>query len=192
MGYTTEFSGNLYTNKPVTDEFMNYINRFARIRHMKRDEEKIKLLYPDWAKYCFRYGELGDGGQYFVGGDGMEYTDKSILEINYPAPGVPGLWCQWIMPTNSQLTWDDGEKFYDYVEWLEYLIEHFFTPSGYVLNGEIAFQGEDVSDFGVIRVEDNVVDVVQGYHEVGLENIDTDQLITELVARGCSAQVASK
>lgn len=184
MGYTTEFSGNLYTNKPVTDEFLNYINRFAAIRHMERDEEKVKLLYPDWAKHCFRYGELGNGGQYFVGGNGMEYADKSVLNINGPAPGVPGLWCQWVMPTNCQLTWDGGEKFYDYFEWLEYLIEHFFAPSGYILNGEIAFQGEDIEDFGIISVKNNKANISYGIHSLGLEDVDTEAMIAELTSRG--------
>lgn len=77
----------------------------------------------------------------------------------------PGLWCQWEvkrdwkMPSNTCLFWDGGEKFYNYVEWLNYLIKHFFSKWGIVFNGSIEWQGEDSSDKGIIVVEDNVVKI---------------------------------
>lgn len=72
--------------------------------------------------------------------------------------GMPGYYCQWI-PTEegTSLEWDGNEKFYDYVEWLEYLIEHFLQPWGYTVNGEVTWQGEDVGDLGTIYVGDNVI-----------------------------------
>ena len=62
------------------------------------------------------------------------------------------------------LKWDTGEKFYSYTEWLEYLIENFFERWGYILNGEVEFQGEDKSDKGIIVVKNNVVREII-YHE---------------------------
>ena len=107
--------------------------------------------------------------------------DPSIKEI-------PGYWCQWVIGTDDNgdeaLVWDEGEKFYNYVEWLEYLIERFFKPEDYVLNGEVEYQGEDSDDFGVIKVVDNVVSVVEGIHVMDLSAIDTKMLIEELNRRG--------
>ena len=57
------------------------------------------------------------------------------------------------------MEWDGGEKFYNYVEWLEYLIQHFFDKWGVKLNGEITWEGEDSGDMGKIVVVDNVVTV---------------------------------
>lgn len=75
----------------------------------------------------------------------------------------PGLWCQWVLtPDGTELQWDEGEKFYNYVEWLKYLIEHFFSPWKIKLNGEIFWYGEDREDCGIIVVKDNVVKIKYG------------------------------
>lgn len=168
MGYTTYFDGALQFDKPVTDKLKNYINKFSDTRRMLRDNNKIKELYPNWKELCFN-GELGENGAYFVGGGDIIYfggnsEDKSIINYN-DAGSQPGLWCQWVITDNNELMWDQGEKFYNYTEWLGYLIEHFFAPSGYVLNGTVFYEGEDSDDFGKIVVTDNVVKLFYGYRE---------------------------
>jgi hypothetical protein len=75
----------------------------------------------------------------------------------------PGLWCQWRPDEGgTAIVWDEGEKFYDYVEWLRYLVEHFLRPWGYVLNGEVTWQGEESDDIGKIVVADNKIEVKHG------------------------------
>ena len=59
--------------------------------------------------------------------------------------------------------WDGSEKFNKYVEWLEYLIEHFLGPWGYRLNGKVTWAGEDESDVGTIVIVDNVVMIGNGW-----------------------------
>ena len=164
MGYSTDFIGCFKFNKPVTIKLQSYINKFSYTRRMIRDNEKIKALYPDWQKKCFN-GLLGVNGEYFIG-DECD-NDKSIIDYN-DSGNQPGLWCQWIINDDEELVWDGGEKFYNYVEWLEYLIEHFFAPSGYVLSGEVKYQGEDYNDFGKIVVEDNMVQVLYGEKHYGI------------------------
>lgn len=187
MGYTTEFRGSLGFNKPVTEELKRYINKFANIRHMSRDVEKIKETFPNWKELCYK-GELGDNGEYFIGGTGFmgQDEDSSIVNYNCPPATCPELWCQWIIDDNDELSWDGNEKFYCYVEWLEYLIKHFFEPEGYLLNGTIEFQGESWDDRGKINVKDNDVNVVYGDDEAmaPLEDYDTEELIAELEGRG--------
>ena len=88
------------------------------------------------------------------------------LESPLPRPPKtqPGLWCQWV-PTEDGfgLEWDGNEKFYYYVEWLEYLINKVFPwiledgDEPLVLNGEIEWYGEDREDMGKIFVHNNVV-----------------------------------
>lgn len=164
MGYTTYFSGEFQFDKPVTEELKAYINKFSETRRMIRDNDKIKALYPNWEELCFN-GELGENGAYFIGG-GENYfgdtRDASVIDHN-DSGSQPGLWCQWIIDEDGELVWDEGEKFYNYTEWLEYLIEHFFAPSGYVLNGTVFYDGEESDDFGKIIVTDNVVKVACGY-----------------------------
>ena len=179
MGYTTWFEGSLQFNKEVTTELREFINRFADIRHMRRDIEKLKDKYPNWENQCYN-GMLGYEGAYFIGCED-DYDDESVIDYNIPPRGVPGLWCQWIIDKNEELVWDEGEKFYNYVEWLEYLIYEFFEDEGYVLNGEIKFQGESNDDRGRIVVTDNKVEVLYGD---GLEDYSDEDLITELIKRG--------
>jgi hypothetical protein len=186
MGYTTYFDGSLKFNKPVEDWLVEYVNKFNKTRRMKRNNEKIKELFPDWKKHCFA-GNLGEEGEYFIGGLGYygQDSDGSVLDHNVPARTQPGLWCQWVIgDNNDELMWDEGEKFYDYVEWLEYMIDNFFAPLGYVLNGDISWEGEESDDVGVIHVEDNIVDVEYGVHVHSMSAIDTDDMIKELEKRG--------
>lgn len=78
-----------------------------------------------------------------------------------PHNGYPGGYCQWI-PTEdgTGLCWDGNEKFYNYTEWLEHIVEHFLKPWGLVLNGSVTWHGERAGDSGVIYVKDNRVKAV--------------------------------
>jgi len=189
MGYSTYFNGSLYFNKPVESWLVEYINEFNRIRHMKRSPELIKEQYPNWEDQCFK-GELGEEGEYFIGGENHSYSydgkrvDTSVLNGNSPARTQPGLWCDWMINEEGNLTWDGAEKFYDYEAWLEYLINHFFEPLGYVLNGEITWEGEDSDDFGTIHVEDNVVEMQYGIKVMSMDQLSTTDMIEELERRG--------
>lgn len=170
MGYTTEFEGSFEFEKPLTDEMMHYINHFSTTRRTKRDVEKIKETYPDWKKLSFN-GDLGEDGEYFVGDSDWALdrfsrdvsSDPSIIDYNEPPAKQPGLWCQWVVSLNGKhLKWDGNEKFYDYIEWLEYLINHFFTPSNIFMNGSVIWQGEKFGDIGKITVEHNKITVTKG------------------------------
>lgn len=120
-------------------------------------------------------------------------TEKQYRELNAFAEerhggdctvgeGFPGYYCQWRPDDYDSLAWDGGEKFYNYVEWLEYLIEHFFKPWGIKVNGIVRWQGEDLGDVGVISVKDNVVtekpiDILSaGEQQINLDNLTEDIL----------------
>lgn len=183
MGYSTDFYGSLKFNKPVAPWLVEYVNKFSDTRRMKRDPEKIKEQFPNWGELCFN-GDLGEEGEYFIGGVGSfgQDVDTSVLDHNNPAKTQPGLWCQWIInEKDSCLEWDGGEKFYNYEEWLEYLIDNFFEPLGYKLNGDIEWQGEDRDDRGTIHVDNNWIDMQYGS---SMDDFDDDDLIAELKKRG--------
>jgi len=165
MGYTTEFMGKFEFDSPIDDKLKTYINNFAESRRMIRDVEKIKEVYPDWEDYSFN-GELGVEGEYFArpGSCFGQDRDDSIIDFNDAPSTQPGLWCQWVVSEDGKyLEWDGGEKFYYYTEWLKYLIENFFKPTGNVLNGSVEWQGEELDDFGKIEVENNVITVYEGH-----------------------------
>jgi hypothetical protein len=70
----------------------------------------------------------------------------------------PGLWCQW-KPTDdgTLIVWDGGEKFYEYIPWIQYLIDNFLTRWGRVLHGDVEWRGEEYDDRGRIVIIESKV-----------------------------------
>lgn len=52
----------------------------------------------------------------------------------------------------TAMVWNDGEKFYDYAEWLQWLIDYYFKPRNIELRGRINYQGEEIGDVGYLEV----------------------------------------
>jgi len=163
MGYTTDFTGRFNLNKPLTPEHHAYLTQFSETRRMKRDASKTRER-PDPIREAVDLA-VGPEGAYFVGETGYAGQDRGpdILDHNKPPKGQPGLWCKWA-PTEdgAGIEWNGMEKFYDYTEWLAYLIDHFLEPAGYVLNGEVEWQGEEPDDIGKLVVKDNQVSELAG------------------------------
>ena len=159
MGYSTDFRGQLEFSTPLTPAQVKYINAFKGTRRMKRDAAKAELL-PDELRLAVGL-PIGEDGMYYVGShnDGNFGQDKDASIIDYNSSGkFPGLWMQWeVSEDGTTLEWDGGEKFYNYIEWLKYLIEHFFNVWGTKLNGSIEWRGEEWDDTGTITVTDSNV-----------------------------------
>lgn len=159
MGYTTEFTGSFALDKPLTPEHKAFLEMFNETRRVKRNPA---LLSKDPIREKAGLTSAGVDGEYFVAGKGVcgQDHDKSIVEYDGPPGEQPSLWCQWRPnEVGMAIEWDEGEKFYEYVPWLEYLIKHFLAPWGYKLNGTVTWQGERRDDSGSITVEDNFVSV---------------------------------
>ena len=158
MGYTTDFTGRFNLDKPLTEAHAAYIKAFGDTRRMTRDA-KITAARPDPLREAVGL-PVGDEGGFYVGEGGFagqgdfgfgtdEKAEAGITEYNSAPTGQPGLWCQWAPSEDrNHIEWDGSEKFYHYVEWLNYLIENFLKPWGYKISGEVLYQGEEQSDNG--------------------------------------------
>jgi hypothetical protein len=72
--------------------------------------------------------------------------------------GAPDSYCQWeISNDRLHIEWDGEEKFYDYVEWLQWLIDNKFKPAGLTLTGSVQYDGEELEDVGTLSIEDGKV-----------------------------------
>jgi hypothetical protein len=144
MGYTTDFSGRFDTNKPLSDKMFDFLKKFNETRRMGRNVDSAFGIEGEF--YVFGGGSYGQG------------SEANIIDHNTPPSTQPGLWCQWTPSDDREgIEWDCGEKFYSYTEWLVYLIHKVLAPNGYVLNGVVTWQGEDIGDVGEIIVENNRV-----------------------------------
>lgn len=89
----------------------------------------------------------------------MDFADE-----RHEGSKFPGYYCQWVVNEDgTELEWDGGEKFYNYKEWLEYLIKNFFIPWGVTLTGSVEWSGEESGDIGIIMLVKNVMVVKNGY-----------------------------
>jgi hypothetical protein len=153
VGYTTNFEGAFEITPTLAPEHAAYLRAFSETRRMKRDASKV-AQYDDDSRRLVGL-PIGNAGEYFVGERydcGQRHT-PDIIDYNEPPATQPGLWCQWIPNAGgTALEWDGGEKFDYYVQWLNYLIKHFFTPWGYSLSGVVTYEGEDGADFGKIEI----------------------------------------
>lgn len=89
---------------------------------------------------------------------------NKFADERHEGKGFPGIWCQWVVTDDGKvLKWDENEKFYNYVEWLQYIIDNIVKPKGYVINGSVEWTGEERGDYGLIEVKDNIVTTKKGY-----------------------------
>ena len=192
MGYTTYFTGQFKVTPMLTEDEADYLTAFSGSRRMKRNAKLVEAL-PDTRR--IKVGlPVGPQGQYYVGSfdDGNYgqsewsphgYADASITDYNEEPDDQPGLWCQWV-PTEDRtgIEWNGTQKFYNYTEWLEYIIDHFLRPWGKTVNGQVKWVGEDKNDRGLLIVENNIVTPVVGkrtvtveYGDILTEDITTDE-----------------
>lgn len=145
MGYTIDFSGSFKITPVLKKADKEFLLKLAETRRMARK------VGP----------EFGVEGEFYVDGKGPSGQDKesNIIDYNRPPKTQPSLWLDWVPTEDGKfLEWNGGEKFYGYVEWLEYLVAKIFEPRGYKLNGQVEWFGEDHDDQGIIIVKDNIVE----------------------------------
>ena len=149
MGYSTDFDGEFTITPKLSSDDNTFLTKFANTRRIARNVGV----------------EYGHEGEFYVDGSGDfgQEKDDTIIDFNRPPNTQPGLWCEWIPNDNGDaLEWNGGEKFYNYTEWLQYLIDKILLPRGYTVNGECLWNGEDSADFGKIVVLNNLVTVKEG------------------------------
>jgi len=157
MGYSTDFSGEFALDKQLALDHFNYLKAFANARHVLRDEAKAAKV-DDPLRMRVNL-PVGTDGEFMVSAD----DGPDVIDYNVHPKSQPALWCQWVPnETGTAIEWDGGEKFYEYVKWLDYIIAKFLKPWGYVLNGEVEWEGQDSKDKGLLIVKDNVVTTRSG------------------------------
>lgn len=72
----------------------------------------------------------------------------------------PATYCQWILKRKNNtytIGWDEGEKFYEYKEWLQYILDTHLIPFGLSLSGNVRYQGEELGDSGILTIKNDKV-----------------------------------
>lgn len=153
MGYTTNFEGEFILDRPLELAHEAYLTKFSETRRMCRKvtleqdpvREAVLLPFGLEGEFCVNDSQVG------------------VADYNSPPSTQPSLWCDWAPNKDgTAISHNESEKFYNYIEWIKYLIKNFLIPWNYVLNGEVEWQGEDGSDFGKIIITDNIVLVKNG------------------------------
>lgn len=69
------------------------------------------------------------------------------------------------------IEWDGSEKFYNYIQWLDFIIDHILRPHNHVLNGKVSWQGDAHDDQGIIHVINNIISIT---YQLDEEDEDAD------------------
>jgi hypothetical protein len=153
MGYSTDFYGFWMLTPALSLAQTDYLQKFARTRRVKRDPDAIE----NNRRLAAIGLTLGVDAEYFVD---VEDEDKSIVDLNLPPGSQPSLWCKWrVNDRGDRLEHTGGEKFEQYVEWLDYLVEHFFSAWGIKVNGSVRYEGDVLLDAGTIEIINNRIEV---------------------------------
>ena len=139
MGYSTDFNGMIKISPNLKELDKEFLDKFFQIRHMKRDMSKLKGISKNDIK------EFGNDGCFYLKDyDNFNemYDFNFFININ-DSGDMPSLWCNLeIVEDNGEsfVQWNGSEKTYGINEengWFTWLIDNFFKPNGYVLNGEM-------------------------------------------------------
>jgi hypothetical protein len=152
MGYTTDFYGFWTLTPALSLAQTDYLQKFSRTRRVKRNPDAI----IDRRLAAIRL-DLGIDAEYFVD---TEDENNSIVDVNQPPGKQPSLWCKWrVNDRGNRLEHNGGEKFDEYVAWLDYLVEHFFAHWGVRIDGSVRYEGKELIDGGTIEIIDNRIEV---------------------------------
>ncbi|NVM33993.1 MAG: hypothetical protein HWN81_00255 [Candidatus Lokiarchaeota archaeon] len=166
MGYTTDFHGKFKLNKTLDNDTKVYLTRFNETRRMAFNVDSKYGIDGE-----FYVGHHWDFSGCFAGQVDRSYS--GLMSYNCPPSTQPGLWCQWTpSDCGNYIEWDGGEKFYNYVEWLQYIIDNFLKPKGYSLTGDVHWQGESSNDMGVIVVQNNAVKTMDVNEHRKIKEVD--------------------
>ena len=145
MSYHTDFTGHFTFNQMLDTKTAMFINQLSRTRRVTHAPDKL-----------IEQGFLNDygvEGEWFV-----QRNTNAVLNFNTPPSTQPSLYLEWrVSDDKKRLYWNGAEKFYHYIEWLEYLIDNILKPKNYSLNGTVYFQGENEDDSGVIEIKNNYI-----------------------------------
>lgn len=151
MGYDTEFTGEFTVSPPMSKEILDILKVLSTTRRMARDEYKLANKLGLSEKQCgLIYGIEGE-----LYGDEEEEGDLCLLyDYNTPPLTQPGLWNNWEAVSNTTIRYNDAEKFYNYVEWIEYIVK-LLDGGDYIVTGSVEFSNK--YEHGCITIVDNKV-----------------------------------
>ncbi len=156
--YHIRFRRHLKLSPIATPEQVLYIQNFAKTRRIKRDSAILMKRFN--GEYGLN-GNYGIEGEFYVGGEDAFSPDKdySILDFDNPSSNQFSLKCEWtVTDDGKKLVWTKNELFYEYLNWLNYMIDNFFIPWNIKLNGTLTYQGQqEKEDAGIITVKNNIV-----------------------------------
>lgn len=173
MGYGTWFTGSFKLDRSLSPHHLSYLQAFSEAQHVHWNVDLVKHD-PDPLREAVGL-HLGENGCYFTGrgfkkhycyppwqSTGTKETGRAPTDPAYlgaVCPGTPNHLCAWAPSDDGTELVIRSDKPYGYIKWLQYLLDHFLVPWGYILNGEMTWQGEGENDTGVLLVKGNVITV---------------------------------
>ncbi|MCH4200641.1 MAG: hypothetical protein LKF87_14635 [Clostridium tyrobutyricum] len=157
----------MYFKNPIKKEDAKLINKILDARKVKRNMKEVaKIEKMTLEEAIKKYGQEGEFYTKFC-----EFSKhKTIVDINTPPKGVPGLYCPFCIEA------DDNDNFiivdtfptedtefvhYEYAHWIQWLIDKILKPMNYDIADfqDIYYNYEEWNMSYKICVKNNVVSV---------------------------------
>lgn len=157
MSYTYDLIGKLSVSPPLSADQVAYIQEFS---HSYRHK-----FAPKWQSWPNPLREavglpVGIEGEYISSamGTGVDFIEN-CMEVDTNTPNnQPSFQCCWTTTAKGNVVkWNKLGRTFAPVQWLEYMMEHFFKPWGVTLNGKVECHGEAKEDRTLIVVTNNTV-----------------------------------
>ena len=188
------FTGKWNLDRPLAPAHYAYLKKYSSACHAQYDEKEIAKLrdparnnvgLPVGFQGCYYVDEEFDviSPTYWLTPPGQDIKNTNGENQHLARNGlcVPSIWCEWEPSKKGDaIVFNERSgEFDNFIEWIRYLIEHFFAVWKYKLNGDVQWQ--EISDdeklplpvTGVIRIIDNKVTTIPFPHPPGL-NIRPD------------------
>lgn len=128
-------------DRPLGSNRLAYLKKFAATKRVYRDE-KVLGYYSDPVRHGVEL-PVGKDGEFFVGNDGMDPNDRSIIDEDETPASQPSEWCSWEPnDAGTELVVNSHSDFDTDVDWLKYVVDKFLVPWGHVLSGQVTLTEE--------------------------------------------------
>jgi hypothetical protein len=163
---------NISIEPKLTDYDLFFLLNYNLTPHFQRDIFKLAEKFEHKQGYSGYYGKEGE---YFIrsiiflteekkikkiGVNQISFDELDcVININKPAHDCPSLHCPWKPNTDGDVLLHDGVVKERNYKWLNWLINGFFKPNKYTLNGEIIISDSVLNNERHIIIKNNEIKI---------------------------------
>ena len=143
-GYDTQFYGEFKFNETISPQLNKYLKKFSASKRVKWCGLP-EIFGIDGAFY---YDGMDDAISMYMFGENISLLNPVKVTSHLPPDDQPSSWCNWTPSKDgNSVRWNCRKNSYEYIKWLQYIINNFLGPHGYTLNGKVTYYGDCTTEY---------------------------------------------